>query len=174
LVSLAVVWVNHSGLGHGYSLQFAALSILVLAGGLVALELARTPGVGISMPSLHSRLPLLVLALGPVAAVGVGINLWSLILLQGFDTEVPPSIWAIASALLVPAAAAVITPRRLGGALLAGWIGGGATVFVFYHVALRLLGGHDLAPVVPASAALFALMLAAVPLARTAPRPPAP
>jgi hypothetical protein len=162
LVGLATLWVSQGGLGHGQSLQFAACSILVLAAGLVALELASTPGVGISMPSLESRLPLLVVALGAVAAVGVGINLWSLILLQGFDTEVVPNIWGIATALLVPAAAAAIAPRQLGAALLAGWIGAGPIVYVYYYVGLRVLTSHDLAPVVLAGSAVFALLLIVV------------
>ena len=45
---------------------------------------------------------------------------------------IAPSVWLTVVALVVPAVAAVATPRRFGAFLLAGWVGGAAALFAAY------------------------------------------
>jgi hypothetical protein len=84
---------------------------------------------------------------------------------------IPPSIWATAMALAVPASAVLAVPRRFGVALLAGWIGGGAA-FVYFHFQwiTNEYGGHlDPTPIITFGFTLLALVVVTVLLARADP-----
>jgi hypothetical protein len=101
-----------------------------------------------------------------VAFLGIAsaVVLLSQLLNQDFDfaRDSVPQIWATAMAFVVPASAAVAAPRRFGVALLAGWIGGSASISGFN---------------IGVGAALFictwlALLLVIIPFARAAPTSP--
>ena len=62
-------------------------------------------------------------------------------------------------AFLVPAAAAIVQPREFGVALLAGWIGSGVALVVYYTGVGNSLFGLT----------LLALLAVIIPFARAAP-----
>jgi hypothetical protein len=76
-------------------------------------------------------------------------------------------------ALVVPVCAAVAVPRRFAVALLAGWVGGGAAVSVYYFAAVVKelnKNGYDLGRgvIITFGATLLALVVVAVLLDRSA------
>ena len=79
-------------------------------------------------------------------------------------------MWVTAMAVLVPATAAVAVPRSFGGALLAGWIGGGAALALAHFIAADPAGRGQL---VPFAGTLFVLALVALPFAPPASVPQA-
>ena len=121
------------GLEAGFWLQFVAHLLLLLAAGLATAVLVRTTTVRLSpRPSSPVAWLMALLGLAGAAALLVfapnlsqfGFTWWG---------EVP---WFCAGgmALVVPAAAALAAPRRLAVGLLAGWIGGGAAVFLYSYL----------------------------------------
>lgn len=71
-----------------------------------------------------------------------------------------------------------MTPRRFAVALLSGWVGGGAAIFVYYISFLARLvreNGFDLGatPISLFGVTLLALLVVTVLFARTAPGSPA-
>jgi hypothetical protein len=130
-------WMREAvnGYGSGFWLQLAAHLVLVLAACLAGLALARAAEVRLMRRLPGGELPWIVVLLGAAGAAALFAQdrtLWD----AGLRWYVAPSIWATILALIVPACAAVARPREFGISLLMGWIGGGASLFIYYFVFL--------------------------------------
>jgi hypothetical protein len=79
--------------------------------------------------------------------------------------HVAASYWAATLALAVPASATLVTPRRFAGALLAGWVGGGAALYVYSFLVVD--GTYAVFGLT-----LLALLVLAVPFTGATPLPP--
>ena len=153
--SLVIIW------GVSWVLGLIAEVILVVAGCLAGVGLARTGDIRVVLRLPTDPLAWFVVLLGVAGAVAwflytskFGSERWSWI----------PRMWVTAMAVLVPATAAVAVPRRFGGVLLAGWIGGAAALALGHFLA-DPAGRGQLLPFV---STLFVLLLVTVPFARTA------
>jgi hypothetical protein len=109
-----------------------------------------------------------------LALVFLDHNLWAAAgRLREF--ELVPSIWATVMAVLVPACAVAVLPRRFGISLLAGWIGGAFSIFVYESLLLNYSRNQGVsissAPNIAFGITLLALMVVAAFFARTAPGP---
>ena len=87
---------------------------------------------------------------------------------------IAPSVWLSVVALVVPAVAAVATPRRFGAFLLAGWVGGAAALFAAYLAFADEKLNNDgldigLTPILLFGSTLVALLVVAVLEARAEP-----
>ena len=153
------------GYSGGFWLQLASSLILVVAACLAGLALARATEARLVRRPPRSALPWVVILLGAAGALALVIQDRNL---AGIGSRVilASSIWLTVMALVVPACAAVAVPRRLGVALLAGWIGGGAASYLYYYY---LLEGAQISigPTIAFGLTLLALSVAAVPFART-------
>jgi hypothetical protein len=172
----------------GFWLEFAANLVLVLAACLAGLTLARDAEVRLVRGPPQSALAWLVALLGVAGALALVFQDQSL---WGTARSVPPTVASISltfMALVVPACAAVAVPRRFGVALLTGWIGSGAAFFVYYYLAVDAARGQGFyisgfyirisrglyissSPIIAFGFTLLALLVVAVPFARTAPAP---
>jgi hypothetical protein len=159
------LYINGESVWAGFWLELVAHVILVVAACLAGLALARAGEVRVVPRPPQGALPRLVTLLGVASAVAF----LSQFLEQDFDVagDFVPLIWATAMAFVVPASAAVAVPRRFGVALLAGWIGGSAS----------LLGLNTGIGAVLLICTWLALVLVIIPFARAAPtsqveRPP--
>jgi hypothetical protein len=159
--------------GDGWWLEFVAHLILVLAAGLAGLALARTAEAGLVRRLPQGELSWLVVLLGTAGALALFLddqNLWHIPWLPN-HWLVASSIWATVMALVVPACAAVVVPRRFGVALLVGWIGGGTAFFVFHYLWNRYQYGGQTGsnPIIAFGCTLLALLVVTVLFARAAP-----
>ena len=73
---------------------------------------------------------------------------------------------AAVMALLVPVCAALVVPRRFAVALLVGWIGSAAALFVYHYLVLDYLnretrGDVSIQPLITFSVTLLALLILA-------------
>jgi hypothetical protein len=122
------------GYGAGLVVEVGAHVVLLVAGCVAAVALARSGAVQLHAQALRTRSSQLITLLavaGTVALLVVDRRILNL------DTEwywsfVP--IWLTVLALLVPAVAAVALPRRFGTWLLAGWIAGASAVVIDYLI----------------------------------------
>jgi TIR domain len=159
--------------GGGWWFQLVAHLALVLAACLAALALARTTEVRLTRRPPRGELAWLVALFGAAGALALLFNdrnLWHTSWLPD-RWYVVPSIWMTAVALVVPACAGVVVPRRLGIALLAGWIGGASALFSFNYLWDRYQesGTGDTNPIIVFGFTLLALVVMAVLFARAAP-----
>jgi hypothetical protein len=177
LVSLAADGLGLNGLAGGFWIQVAANLILVLSACLATLALASAAEVSFTRRPAGGVLPWVVTVLGVAGALALVFldhNLWA----AGGSLrkyEAVPSIWATVMAALVPACAVAVLPRRFGVSILAGWIGGAFSIFVYETLLLNYSRDQGAsissAPNVVFGITLLALVVAAAFFARTAPAP---
>ncbi len=159
--------------GPGLWLQLLADTVLLLAGFLAGLALVQGAHVRIVLWPLDGPLRWLVALLGVAGSVA-----FFAFVAQSLDSDLGRrflvvGIWAGATTLLVPAAAAVIVPRHVAAAFLGGWAAATAT-----NVVLDLLTYSDVvSAAIPAlvvsACALLGLLVLVVPLARAGTAPQA-
>ncbi|WP_285687517.1 caspase family protein [Actinoplanes sp. NBRC 103695] len=130
---LGVELAVSDGLEVGFWFLFSAHLLLLLAAGFAVAVLVRTADVRFSLrPSGPVAWLVTLLGLAGTAALLVFAPALSQF---GFEAwgELP---WFCASGLafVVPAYAAFASPRRLAGAFLLGWIGGGTAVFLYSYL----------------------------------------
>jgi Caspase domain len=122
------------GYGAGLVVEVGAHVVLLAAGCVAAVALARSGDVQLHPQALRtwsSRLITLLGVAGTVALLVVDRRILNLGI-EWYWSFVP--IWLTVLALLVPAAAAVALPRRFGTWLLAGWIAGSSAVVTDYLI----------------------------------------
>ena len=130
---LGVELAFNEGLEIGFWFLFAAHLLLLLAAGFAVAELVRTAAVRFSLrPSGPAAWLMTLLGLAGTVSLLVFAPALSQFGFTGWG-ELP---WFCASALVfvVPASAALASPRRLAGAVLLGWIGGGAAFFLYSYL----------------------------------------
>jgi hypothetical protein len=124
--------------GAGLWLHLIGMAVWLLACGLVLISLAQARDVHLALWLPEGAIAWLVAGVGVVGAVALFLQVQGAPTIPGRDgqfvasVDLPPLILAAAITLVVPAAAALALPRQFGVALLAGWIGGGASVAAFY------------------------------------------
>jgi hypothetical protein len=101
-----------------------------------------------------------------VAAIGLASAVVFFANRDVLQVTLAPGLCFTAMALLVPAAAAVATPRQLGTGLLAGWIAGGLAIVLFYLVNLPRFD-IERTGIVVFGGTLLALLVVAVPFSAT-------
>jgi TIR domain len=159
--------------GGGWWFELFAHLVLVLAACLAGLALARTAEVRLTRRLPGGQIAWLVALLGGVGALALFFhdrNLW-------YPSWPPnrwyvvPSIWATVLALVVPACAGLVVPRRFGVALLVGWIGGGVALSCFLYLWDRYQEGGNFGttPIITFGSTLLALLVMTVLFARAAP-----
>jgi hypothetical protein len=88
------------------------------------------------------QLPWLMILLGIAGAVALLFHVARI----GTTDDYPghDSKWVTVLVVTLPAIAAVVIPRQLGAALLLGWVGGGAAIFVetFAYANLQVSSGN--------------------------------
>jgi hypothetical protein len=166
------------GLGNGYRVELVAHLLLVVAACLALVVLARSGRyrLVIGVPR-HGRSRLVVL-LGAAGSLALLLHVLRLSEIGPKAYWIVPSVWLTVVALVVPAVAAVATPRRFGAFLLAGWVGGAAALVVAYlSFADEKLTNDGLdigrTPLVLFGSTLVALLVVAVLEARAEPAPAA-
>jgi hypothetical protein len=133
LVTLVTYAAEYGGgLGDGYQVELVAHLLLVVAACLVVVALVRSGRyrLEIGVPR-HGRSRLVVL-LGAAGSLALLLHVLRLSEIGPKAYWIAPSVWLTVVALVVPAVAAVATPRRFGAFLLAGWVGGAAALFAAY------------------------------------------
>jgi hypothetical protein len=166
------------GLGNGYRVELVAHLLLVVAACLALVVLVRSGRyrLVIGVPR-HGRSRLVVL-LGAAGSLALLLHVLRLSEIGPKAYWIVPSVWLTVVALVVPAVAAVATPRRFGAFLLAGWVGGAAALVVAYlSFADEKLSNDGLdigrTPLVLFGSTLVALLVVAVLEARAEPAPAA-
>jgi Caspase domain len=164
------------GLGNGYRVELVAHLLLVVAACLAVVALVRSGRyrLVIGVPR-HGRSRLVVL-LGAAGSLALLLHVLRLSEIEPKAYWIAPSVWLTVVALVVPAVAAVATPRRFGAFLLAGWVGGAAALFAAYLAfADEKLGNDGLdigrTPILLFGVTLVALLVVAVLEARAEPVP---
>jgi Caspase domain len=151
----------------GFWLQLASNVSLILAACLAGLALGRVNRVHLLQRPPRDVLPWLVVLLGAASALALVFQDQHLATVGGpqWDTVEVPSIAVTVLALAMPAWAAAAVPRRLGAALLVGWIWVGAAFSVFCGLFFGSVQG-SLGPINGFVFALLALSAVAVPFAK--------
>jgi hypothetical protein len=127
-------------LGVGFVLEVVAQLLVVVAGGLVALRLARSPDarppqawrgdwVGWSLMGLGLA--------GAVLLVLTGLRVSEIATALGVS-----AVWAAALAIAVSLLAVSLRPRVLGGVVLVAWLVCAVALFSGYHVMLDYFGDY--------------------------------
>jgi hypothetical protein len=160
-------------LGGGWWIELVAHLALVLAACLAGLVLARTGAVRLMRRPPRRELAWLIVLLGCVGALALIFHDWYLWYPWWHPDRwyVVPSIWMTVMAAAVPACAALAVPRRLGVALLAGWIAGAAVFFGFQYVWDSRQYGAPIgsSPIITFGFTLLALLVVTVLFTRAAP-----
>ena len=176
LISLATDGLAYNGLAGGFWLQVVANLILVLSACLAAFALTSAAEVSLTRRPAPGMLPWVVALLGITGALALAFldhNLWAAAAVPLRESELTPSIWATVMAVLVPACAMAVLPRRFGISLLAGWIGGAFSIFLYESLLLNYARNQGVsissAPNVAFGIALLALTVVAAFFARSAP-----
>jgi hypothetical protein len=158
---LAVDLAYREELGSGFWSLFVAHLLLLLAAAVSA----RTAELRFS-PRSAGPVAWLVALLGLAGAVALLVFAPKLAQFgYTWQGQIP---WFCASvmALVVPAAAALATPRRLAVAVLTGWIGGAAAVFLYsyLYVTGKVNEGYpdDRGPLITFGCTLLALLAAII------------
>jgi hypothetical protein len=164
------------GLGNGYRVELVAHLLLVVAACLAVVALVRSGRYRLvfGVPR-HGRSRLVVL-LGAAGSLALLLHVLRLSEIEPKAYWIAPSVWLTVVALVVPAVAAVATPRRFGAFLLAGWVGGAAALLAAYLAfAGEKLGDDGLdigrTPILLFGVTLVALLVVAVLEARAEPAP---
>jgi hypothetical protein len=172
LILLPTNQTNGGSVGAG--VWFLAHVILLLAAGLAGLSLARAGAVRIVLRLPMTALPWFVVLLGVVGAIAFFVaqelELNDAASLLGVESRsLLASLWPVAMALLVPVLSVLAEPRRFGIALLVGWVGGGASLFIFEFIGFS---GNMGSAIIAFGATLLALLLVAAPFGRAVPNSP--
>ena len=153
----------------GFWLQLASNIILIVAACFAGFALARVSEVRLLQWPRRNALSWVVVLLGVAGALALVFQDLKLAALSGiyWKTELP-SILVTVWALVMPGWAAVVVPRRLGVALLAGWIWVGAAFCVYCYL---FPGSSHVGrgPIIAFGLTLIALSAVTVPFARAAP-----
>jgi hypothetical protein len=122
------------GYGAGLGVEVVAHVLLLAAGCVAAVALARSGDVHLHSQALRARSSRLIALLGVVGTVALIVVDRRILNLGGewYWSFVP--IWFTVLAPLVPGAAAVALPRRFGTWLLAGWTAGASAVVADYFI----------------------------------------
>jgi hypothetical protein len=167
---------HHLAYGGGYWLQLASSLSLIIAAYLTISALARADRARLIGWPPRNRLLVVVVLLGVAGALALAF--------QDFQLWFPPAgnpanVWktlAIPSivmtfwALVLPAMAMAVAPRRLGIALLGGWIWAGGIFFVFsYLFRGTSFGQGSKVPVIVFGITLLLLTATTIVLARKEP-----
>lgn len=175
------LWRGYSGFagdrfvfGAGFWLQLASNLSLMLAACIAGFALARTTKVRLVQRLSRDALPWVVVLLGVAGALALVFQDLSWVAEHNIQKPVEVSSISVAVwALVMPAWAAVAMPRRLGVALLVGWIWVGTAFCVYCYLYFGSLfynnGGSSRGHIVVFGFTLLALSAVAVPFARTAP-----
>jgi hypothetical protein len=156
--------------GAGFWLQLLSNLSLVLAACVAGLALARAARVRPVQQPPRNALVWVVVLLGVAGALALVLQNLSWATVHAIQKPVEVTSFSVAVwALVMPAWAAVAVPRRLGVALLAGWICVGAAFFVYYYLFFHSFletsfGGRG--PVAVFGVTLLALSAVAVPFGR--------
>ena len=133
LVTLVTYAAEYGGgLGDGYQVELVAHLLLVVAACLVVVALVRSGRYRLEIGVLRHGRSRLVVLLGAAGSLALLLHVLRLSEIGPKAYWIAPSVWLTVVALVVPAVAAVATPRRFGAFLLAGWVGGAAALFAAY------------------------------------------
>jgi hypothetical protein len=157
---------NAISVGHGWWLQIGSTLSLILAAGLITGVLAQDHAVRLIRRPIRGPLSWVVVLLAVTGTQALVIQNPAL-LYPGYELPGPMEVSFIAAAfwaLITPALAATTEPRRLGGAIIAGWIWTGAAFGIFYYIYIGSQGAR--LPVIMFSLTLLALAAATIPFAR--------
>jgi hypothetical protein len=122
------------GYGAGFWVEVGAHVVLLAAGCVAGVALARSGDVRLDPQALRTRSSQLIALLGVAGTVALlVVDRRVLDLGAEWYWSISP-IWLTVLAPLVPAAAAVALPRRFGAWLLAGWIAGAGAVVADYSI----------------------------------------
>jgi hypothetical protein len=155
----------YGSLGAGYWLGLLAKVILIVAVCIAGLAVVRVGDVRVGPLPPRDVLAWLVILLGAAGAVTLFSQTYGAAFLpfrdKAFDSaqDLVPLIWTSATALVVPAVAAVAVPRRFGVAVLAGLIA----------YAMPLPADNIAWPGGPFGYTLLALLIVTILFARTTP-----
>jgi len=160
--------------GVGFWLQLAANLSLLLAAGIAGFALARRSEVRLVQRPRQEILPWVIVLLGVAGMLALVFQDLKLANLDVFLRAAPVEVTSICTtvwALVMPAWAAGAVPRRLGVALLAGWIWVGAAFCVYCYL---FLGRWHVSrgPIIVFGLTLLALCAVTVPFARQRQAPP--
>jgi hypothetical protein len=164
------------GLGNGYRVELVAHLLLVVAACLAVVALVRSGRYRLVIGFPRHGRSRLVLLLGAAGSLALLLHVLRLSEIEPKAYWIVPSVWLTVVALVVPAVAAVATPRRFGAFLLAGWVGGAAALLVAYlSFADEKLSNDGLdigrTPLLLFGSTLVALLVVAVLDARAEPAP---
>jgi hypothetical protein len=161
------------GYQSAWGIGLVANLVLVAAACLAGLTLTRAGEVHLVRRLPEGPLPWLMALLGVAAAVML-VLFTKQVGEAGWGWYVAQFIWAAAMALVVPAWAAAVVPRRFGASLVVGWVGGVLAVSIFHLVLLdrqRSSGSTNVGSelIILLDIILLALLVAAALFARTGP-----
>jgi len=166
------------GLGNGYRVELVAHLLLVVAACLAMVALVRSGRYRLEIGIPRGGRSRLMVLLGAAGSLALLLHVLRLSDIEPKAYWIAPAVWLTVVALVVPAVAAVATPRRFGAFLLAGWVGGAAALFAAYlaFVDEKLNNdGLDIGrtPILLFGSTLVALLVVAVLEARAEPAPAA-
>ncbi|HEX8931241.1 MAG TPA: hypothetical protein VGA45_20200, partial [Actinomycetota bacterium] len=122
------------GYGAGFWVEVGAHVVLLAAGCVAVVALARSGDVRLDPQALRTRSSQLIVLLGVAGTVALLVVDRRILNLGAEWYWSISTIWLTVLALLVPPAAAIALPRRFGTWLLAGWIAGAGAVVADYSI----------------------------------------
>ena len=125
---------NSGGYGAGFGVEVGAHVVLLAAGCVAGVALARAGDVHLHKQALRTRSSQLIALLGVAGTVALLVVDRRILNLGSEWYWSISTIWLTVLALLVPAAAAVALPRRFGTWLLVGWIAGAGAAVADYSI----------------------------------------
>jgi Caspase domain len=125
---------SSGGYGAGFGVEVGAHVVLLAAGCVAGVALARSGDVHFHKQALRTRSSQLIALLGVAGTVALLVVDRRILNLGSEWYWSISTIWLTVLALLVPAAAAVALPRRFGTWLLVGWIAGAGAAVADYSI----------------------------------------
>ena len=125
---------DSGGYDAGFGVEVGAHVVLLAAGCVAGVALARSGDVHLHIQALRTRSSQLIVLLGVAGTVALLVVDRRILNLGAEWYWSISTIWLTVLALLVPAAAAVALPRRFGTWLLVGWIAGAGAVVADYSI----------------------------------------
>ena len=122
------------GYDAGFGVEVGAHVVLLAAGCVAGVALARSGDVHLHIQALRTRSSQLIVLLGVAGTVALIVVDRRILYLGAEWYWSITTIWLTVLALLVPAAAAVALPRRFGTWLLVGWSAGAGAVVADYSI----------------------------------------
>jgi Caspase domain len=122
---------GYGGFGLGYRVLVAAHLVLLLAASVAGVALARSGAPHLRRGAPLGQLPWLMILLAAAGALALLVHVVQI----GGTTDYPRrwvaySVWLTVLVAALPVVAALVLPRLLGAALLLGWAGGAAAIFL--------------------------------------------